>query len=66
VVPIITNIVIQNKLYGSDGLTGQILDYSISNAIIPLALLILDPGYLIKLLVLNIRCLRVRSTYVLT
>lgn len=61
VVPILTNVVFQSRLYGSDGLTGQILDYSISNTLIPLVLLVLDPLHLLKVLALNIQCLRIRS-----
>lgn len=60
VVPIITNIAMQSRLYGTEGLTGQVLDYSISNAIIPLVLLFVEPGHLIKVLLLKIQCARIR------
>lgn len=62
--PIIINLVMEKNMFGQDGLVGQVLNYSISNSLVPIALLLLDPGYWIKRLFLWLRCSRYRSTII--
>lgn len=67
VLPMISSLVIQagsrfaTRKKPFDGLvmvSGQALDYSISNCLVPVAFLYFDVGYIIKLIVLYIICLR--------
>lgn len=60
--PIIVNLVLQNQMFGRDGLISQVLDYVISNCLVPIALLLVDPGYWIKKALLWFRWTRHIST----
>ena len=55
--PIISNILINENLYGSDGLSGMVFDYHIG-VIGGLAIKFFDPMFLIKKLVIGLKCLR--------
>lgn len=57
VLPIISNFVIRSKLYALDGLSGLVFDYQIS-VIAGLGVKLLDPLFLIKKLVIEVKCLR--------
>ena len=57
VLPIISNYVIKGNLYGSDGLSGLVFDYHIG-VIGGLAVKLFDPLFLIKKLVIEVRCIR--------
>lgn len=67
VLPMISSLLIEtgSKVKGPfDGLvlvSGQALDYSISNCLIPVVLLYFDPLYIIKSIVLYIVCIRNKS-----
>lgn len=61
VLPIIVNLVLQTRMYGNDGLVKQVLDYMLSNCLVPVALLLVDPGYWIKQLLLWISWTRRKS-----
>ena len=57
VLPIISNIVIRDKLYAVDGLSGLVFDYHIS-VVIGLAVKLFDPLFFIKKIVYEVKCLR--------
>ena len=56
--PIISNYVIRNNVYGSKGLAGMVFDYQISVLGVGLLMKLIDPGHFIKRILLNIRTFR--------
>lgn len=56
--PIISNYVLRNNVYGSKGLAGMVFDYQISLLGVGLVVKLIDPGSFIKRLLLNIRKIR--------
>jgi hypothetical protein len=63
VLPIIVDVVMQNQLYGAQGLTEDVFDFAISNCLIQLVTLLIEPSFLFKRAALNIICLRNRCNY---
>lgn len=53
--PIISNYVIRNNVYGSKGLAGMVFDYQISILGVGLVIKLIDPGNAIKRILLLIR-----------
>lgn len=51
VLPIISNVIVRDNLYGVDGLSGLVFDYHIS-VIVGLAVKLFDPLFLIKKVVI--------------
>lgn len=58
VLPIIINLALEDKLYGNDGLTAHVFDFAISNCLINVLLMFINPKHLIKNAALQITCLR--------
>jgi hypothetical protein len=58
VLPIITNYVIRNNIYGSEGLAGMVFDYQVSILTIGLIVKLFTPPNVVKRVILNIRSLR--------
>ena len=56
--PIISNYVLRNNVYGSKGLAGMVFDYQISLLGVGLIVKLIDPGSFIKRLLLNVRKIR--------
>ena len=57
ILPIITNFIIGNKLYNTDGLSGFVFDYHIS-VIAGLAVKFFDPLFIVQKVVVEIKCIR--------
>ena len=58
VLPIISNYVIRNNVYGSKGLAGMVFDYQISILGVGLVTKLIEPGLFIKRLLLFVRPIR--------
>jgi hypothetical protein len=58
VLPIISNYVIRNNVYGSNGLAGMVFDYQISILGVGLVTKLIDPAIFIKRLLLFVRPIR--------
>jgi len=58
VLPIISNFVIRNNVYGSKGLAGMVFDYQISVLGVGLVMKLIDPGIFIKRVLLMVRPIR--------
>ena len=56
--PIISNYVIRNNVYGSEGLAGMVFDYQVSILTIGLIVKLIDPPHFIKRILLHVRCIR--------
>jgi len=58
VLPIISNYVLRNNVYGSNGLAGMVFDYQISVLGVGLVMKFIDPSNFIKRVLLGIRKIR--------
>jgi hypothetical protein len=56
--PIISNYVIRNNVYGSEGLAGMVFDYQVSLLTVGLMVKLLDPAHSIRRALLYVRCMR--------
>lgn len=58
VLPIITNYVVRNNVYGSNGLAGMVFDYQVSLLGVGLVMKLIDPSNFVKRVLLSIRVIR--------
>jgi hypothetical protein len=58
ILPIIVNYFINDRYYGSNGLSGIVFDYHISALTVGLVVKLLDPVNLLIKLAINIKCIR--------
>lgn len=58
VLPIISNYVLRNNVYGSNGLAGMVFDYQISVLGVGLVMKFIDPSNFFKRVLLSIRKIR--------
>lgn len=58
VLPIITNYLVRDQFYGNDGLSGIVLDYHLSLAVLSVVIRFLNPMRIIKKIVIFVRPFR--------
>lgn len=61
--PLLSMAIVEGELLGKRGLAGQMLNFSITNCVLPLTLMLFDPIHFTKRLILRVKWLRNKSNW---